>query len=280
MVPAGVLASALLAAMAAACSPARSGGRAAVPERALRVMTYNIEAGNGNLDRTAETIRGSAAQIVALQEVDVHWAERSRFDDQATLLADALGMHVRFAPIYQFPANDSTKPPREYGIALLSKFPIVSWINHPLTRLSTQQSAAVPAAVPAPMPGFLEATIDFRGTRIRVFNTHLDYRADPQVRRQQVAEMLSFVGNPSMPTVLLGDLNAPPKALELQPLLGRLRDSWPSAAGPGFTYPASEPVRRIDYVLTSPHFLVRAARVPVTLASDHRPVIVDLELAH
>lgn len=74
------------------------------PDRAvLRVMSYNIAAGHGNLDRIIEVIRGSGADVVALQEVDVHWSERSGFADQAALLGDALGMEVFYAPIYTFP---------------------------------------------------------------------------------------------------------------------------------------------------------------------------------
>jgi len=71
-------------------------------------------------------------------------------------------------------------------------------------------------------------------------------------------------------------LNAQPQAPELQPLFSKLNDAWLATGGSGFTYPAKEPVRRIDYVLTSPHFIARSAIVPVTLASDHRPVVVDL----
>jgi endonuclease/exonuclease/phosphatase family metal-dependent hydrolase len=130
------------------------------------------------------------------------------------------------------------------------------------------------------MPGFLEATVDVRGTRIRVFNTHLDYRPDPAVRRQQVTETLAIIGDASAPTLLFGDMNAPPSAPELQPLFERLRDSWTVSANAGFTYPAAAPVRRIDYVLASTHFRVRTASVPDSQASDHRPVIVDLVVDH
>ncbi len=241
-------------------------------ERPLRVMSYNIAAGHGNLDRTTEAIRATAAGVVALQEVDVHWSARSNFADQASTLAERLKMQVRFARIYEFAAADAAASPRRYGVALLSRYSIVAWKNDTLTRLSTQQEGAPPA----PLPGFLEATIDVAGTRVRVFNTHLDYRADPKVREQQVAEMLAIIGEPSTPTLLFGDLNAPPTAPELQPLLRRLQDSWPASAGAGLTYPATEPVKRIDYVLTSKHFRVRSAWVPVTDASDHRPVVVDL----
>jgi endonuclease/exonuclease/phosphatase family metal-dependent hydrolase len=247
---------------------------AAGSEISLRVMTYNIRYGNGNLAGTAAAIRASAPDIVGLQEVDVHWAERSSFLDQATALGQQLQMQVRFARIYQLAGAQTQDPPREFGVALLSRFPIVDWSNHVITRLSTQETNPVPT----PLPGFMEATIDVRGVKIRVFDTHLDYRSDPRVREQQVKEMLAYIGEPSSPTLLFGDLNAPPDAPEIQPLLERLRDAWPVSAGPGLTDPADEPRKRIDYVLVSNHFRIRSASVPVTLASDHRPVVVDLLL--
>ncbi len=122
-----------------------------------------------------------------------------------------------------------------------------------------------------------EPTITVRGTRVRIFNTHLDYRSDPAVRRQQVVETLAIVGNPTTPTLLFGDLNAGPDAAELQPLFRRLHDSWPGVGTEaGLTHPAIAPVKRIDFVLMSPHFRAVGARVPDTQASDHRPVVVDL----
>jgi endonuclease/exonuclease/phosphatase family metal-dependent hydrolase len=97
-------------------------------------MTYNIQAGGGKLENVARTILGFSPDIVGIQEVDVHWSARSSFEDQATALAEILGMEQRFARIYQIPAADSTNPPREYGVAILSKCPIVSFTNHMLTR--------------------------------------------------------------------------------------------------------------------------------------------------
>jgi endonuclease/exonuclease/phosphatase family metal-dependent hydrolase len=241
----------------------------------LRVMSFNIRSGNGNLEGTADAIRVTGADIVALQEVDVHWAERSNFVDQASALGERLAMQVRFARIYRILPANGAAPPREFGVALLSKFPIARWSNDTLTRLSTQDTNPAPT----PMPGLLDATIDVRGTSVRIFNTHLDYRPDPRVRRQQVAEMLARIGETSAPTIVFGDMNAKPDAPELQPLLQRLHDAWSDGGvGPGFTYPAEEPSERIDYVLVSPHFRIRSATVPATLASDHRSVVVDLVL--
>lgn len=268
----GRRAAALIAvAVACGCAPLRHASYAAP----LRVMSYNIRSGNGNLDGTADAIRALAPDIVALQEVDVHWAERSGFADQASALGDRLRMQVRFARIYRLPGARASEPPREFGVALLTRYPITRWSNDTLTRLSTQD--ANPS--PAPMPGLLDATIDVHGTLVRVFNTHLDYRSDPHVRQQQVTDMLARIGEMSQPTIVFGDMNAKPDAPELQPLLRRLRDAWISGGvGKGFTYPAESPSERIDYVLVSPHFHVRSASVPVTEASDHRPVVVELVL--
>lgn len=58
----------------------------------------------------------------------------------------------------------------------------------------------------------------------------------------------------------------------------RLHDTWMLSGDDGLTYPASAPVKRIDYVLSSLHFRAVKASVPVTRASDHRPVVVDLVL--
>jgi len=55
-------------------------------------------------------------------------------------------------------------------------------------------------------------------------------------------------------------------------------DVWSAAAGPGFTYPAADPVRRIDYVFTRGPLMPHTARVLATDASDHRPVIAVLVL--
>jgi endonuclease/exonuclease/phosphatase family metal-dependent hydrolase len=238
----------------------------------LRVMSFNIAAGNGKLESIAGVIRGASPDVVALQEVDVHWSARSGFADQATELSRVLGMHVRFAPIYSLPPLQPGQPRREYGVALLSRFPVVAWSNDTLTRLSTQDSLPVPRR----MPGLLAATLDVRGTSVRVYSTHTDYRPDPRVREIQNAEMLKYVAATPLPTILMGDLNAPPSAPEMQPLFARLVDAWLVTGGDGFTYPAVNPVRRIDYVLTSQHFQAISASVIPTTASDHRPVVVEL----
>lgn len=260
---------AALAVSSAACATMSATGRG----QSIRVMSYNIQYGNEGIDSVIAVINAEKPDIVGLQEIDVHWDARSKFVNQAELLAKGTGMQYRFARIYQIPNADASKPPREFGVGILSRYPIKSFTNHVITRHSTQDS------IVKPLPGFLEATLDVNGTLVRVFDVHLDFRRDPAVRRQQVADMLAAMGTRDMPTLMFGDMNARPDAPELEPLFQRLRDSWPYTQGPGLTGPARNPAGKIDYVLTSDGFKVSKAWVPKVYASDHFPVVVDLFLS-
>jgi len=270
-----LLAALLALSLLAVPASAASGGAVA-----LRVLTFNIHTGIGtdaalDLARTADTIRDSRADVVGLQEVDVHWDARSEFRDQARDLARMLHMRVFFAPIYDLPPLTEGAPRRQYGVAILSRHPIVHADNHWITRLSTQDENPVPA----PAPGFAEAVVLVRGLPVHVYSTHLDFRADPTVRELQVADTLRIMAEdrPGARQVLLGDFNAEPAAPELAPLWTRLSDAW-SATDPGPTYPADAPSKRIDYVTTSPNVVVKNARVVDSSASDHRPVVANLVL--
>jgi endonuclease/exonuclease/phosphatase family metal-dependent hydrolase len=264
----------ILAAAAILAAGSCAGTTRGPVELPLRVATYNIQAGGGNLDSIAAAIRALDVDIIGLQEVDVHWSARSHFADQMTELAGKLGLHARFGAIYRIPNTDAAQPWRQFGVALLTRYPIVESRNNLLTRLSTQDTTAVPQ----PMPGLLEAIVDVKGNRVRVFSTHLDYRADPAVRATQAMDMRGYVERSTEPTIVFGDLNAGPDAPELRPLFAVLRDVWTSSTDAGLTYPAAQPVKRIDYVLISPGFTVQRAFVPQTLAADHRPVVAELIL--
>jgi endonuclease/exonuclease/phosphatase family metal-dependent hydrolase len=254
----------------AAVAPAAAPAPKAPATVSLRVMSYNIHTGIGedgllDLPRIAEVIREARPDVVALQEVDVHWGERSQFRDQAQDLAGLLGTRLFFAPIYDLDPLLPGQPRRQYGNAILSRLPVLYTTNHHITRLSTVE----PNPTPKPAPGFAAAVVLVHGVPIHVYSTHLDFRPEPAVRAAQVADMLRIM--PSGPNVLIGDFNATPDAPELAPLWREL-----TAAPTGFTFPADVPVKRIDYVTVSSGVRVRSASVPETIASDHRPVVADL----
>ncbi|WUS98143.1 endonuclease/exonuclease/phosphatase family protein [Streptomyces sp. NBC_00708] len=267
---------------AALAPPATAAEHGRGPSVPLRVATYNIHAGAGmdnvfDLDRQVAALRSLDADVIGLQEVDVHWGDRSQWRDLAGELGRRLGMRVSFAPIYSLDPVEEGGPRREFGVAVLSRYTILSAENHDLTRLSTQD----PNPVPAPAPGFGEVVLKVRGLPVHVYATHLDYRGDPSVRTAQVADTRRIMAEDQkherrpVRQILLGDFNAAPAAPELAPLWQELTDIEPG----GPTYPAQDPVQRIDYVAVSKDTVrVRDAAVAETLASDHRPVVADLLL--
>lgn len=235
-------------------------------------MSFNVRHGAGtdgalDLGRTAETIAGTGADVVGLQEVDRHFSPRSEFEDQTARLAAALGMHGVFgANLDRDPSGDRDTR-RQYGNAILSRFPISSWSNTPLPRFpGTEQR------------GLLAATLDADGTPLTAFCTHLQ-NGPRRMRRVQVDEVVAVVASNDPPFVLMGDLNAKPGAPELRALGRHLVDSWAAAGnGAGLTHPARRPSRRIDYVFVSADVGVRSAAVVASDASDHLPVLAELSL--
>lgn len=249
-----------------------------VTKQMIRVVTYNIRAGIGmdgcyDLRRVSAALATYDADVIGLQEVDVCWGERSDWDNQVVELADRLQMHSFFAPIYALDPSGPGKAGRYYGLAILSRYPFTRMTNHMMTRLSTQ----VAKPVPAPAPGFADVEIDANGVSLRVMNVQLDYRPDPTVRKMQAGEILSATASLQVPAVLVGDFNALPGAPELAPLAEVWIDAWRVRGdGPGATFPADTPTRRIDWIMVSPGIDVEDISVESTLASDHRPVVVDL----
>ena len=290
-----VLACAVIAMAAATSSRAAAQGAPNAGDRPVRVMTYNIHHGTGNIDCTtprpepgqppnpdcgldleaiADVIRAEAPDVVGLQEVDRFWA-RSGGVDQPALLAKSLGMHYCYGANLTHEPDRHATVPHEYGTAILSRFPILDCTNAFLPRGNpgTEQR------------GLLSALINVRGVPLRFHNTHLHTRfAD---RRVQIQEIVRLIGTPTHPTVLVGDLNARPSESTMSPLYSAFKDAWLEGGdgGDGHTYPAdpvADPNRRIDYVFVSDAVDVSRAEVAVTpltrLASDHYPLVAVLML--
>jgi endonuclease/exonuclease/phosphatase family metal-dependent hydrolase len=240
--------------------------------RPLRAASFNIHHGVGvdgllNLDRIATVIADTHPDVIGLQEVDRHFGERSDFVDQALWLADRLDLHVVFGANLDLDPLTPGAPRRQYGTAILSRYHIREWRNTLLPRPEGGEQR-----------GLLEAVITVRGTRVRVFDTHMQHDSQAE-RLAQVAVIRSIVAQARESVVLVGDLNATPESPEIAAITEDLADSWAEAGeGDGFTYDAETPHARIDYVLTSSDVVARTAAVVTSDASDHLPVVADLLL--
>lgn len=246
----------------------------------LRVMSYNIHYGHNmynqyDLEAIANVIRESNADIIGLQEVDVHWGDRSHYENEVKILAETLNMHYFFAPIYNLPSNLEGQPNRQFGVAILSKYPILKAENRHITRLSTQSANPLPEL----LPGFAETLINVKGIKVNVYSTHLDYRPDPKIRKMQIEDMLNIMSESNNEQILIGDMNAKPTSPELSPLFSTFKDTWKEVHNhDGYTFPAYEPKQTIDYILTTHGIQTESSEVIDTLASDHRPLISDVIL--
>lgn len=231
----------------------------------LSVVTLNIHAGRtraGRLDlpEVARELRAWGADVVLLQEVD-RGRERTDFVDQAQWLGEQLGMRAEFAPVRRL-------QPGTTGNAVLSALPVLGSARHSLPRLPGLMRR-----------GLLRVAVDLAGHRVDMLTTHLDH-ASPTARRAQARAVARLAGRSGGPTVLGGDLNAVPGMPPLRALArAGLVDAWPVAGlGEGLTVPGAAPRRRIDYVLSSSHFVATDAEVLPSLVSDHRAVRAELML--
>ena len=227
----------------------------------VRVLTYNIHHAEGmdefvDLGRIAALIRALDPDLVALQEVD---SVTSRTDevDQAAELSRLTGLaHVygSFMP-YQGGA---------YGMALLSRWPVDTSQNLRLPD-GDEPRTALSATVTSPKSG----------QSIRFVGVHF-YRTDEE-RLAQATRLEEYLESETIPTILAGDFNSTPGS----EVMIRLRNSW-SVVLKGedhLTFSSYEPDREIDFVLFRPHDRFEVLDqwlVNEPVASDHRPVVVDL----
>ena len=230
----------------------------------IRVMTYNVHNGfntEGQLDleAIAQVIAAQAPDVVSLQEVSRGWAVNGSAD-MATWLSRRLGMAYTFSPY-----GDAV-----WGHAVLSRRPILQIQTRPL-----------PPAGLLIKRSFSFQQLDWGdGKTLSLLNTHYHHiPADSAIRVEQSAVIRLFLaGQPAGPVVLTGDLNAEPDKPELARLFEfGLRDVVREAgAVSGYTYPASAPVRQLDYILISPDLTATGVEIIASPASDHRPIVVTL----
>jgi endonuclease/exonuclease/phosphatase family metal-dependent hydrolase len=238
-------------------------GTAEAPTDTVRVLAYNIHHGEGmdealDLDRIAALIRRVAPDLVALQEVD-SVTRRTDGVDQAMELGFLTGLEPVFGRFMPYQGG-------AYGMAILSRWPVAESRN---LRLPDGEEPRTSLAVRVESPT--------TGRSLRFVGVHF-YRTEVE-RLAQAARLEELLAEVAIPTVLAGDFNSTPGSA----VMTRLGRSWVTVdkGADRFTYPSYDPAREIDFVLLAPpgRFEVLSEHVvDAPVASDHRPVVVDLIL--
>jgi endonuclease/exonuclease/phosphatase family metal-dependent hydrolase len=236
-------------------------GRSAHPRRGLRLATWNLHGGRpalgaADLKAVAAVLGGLEADVAGLQEVHRLLPPPGVFQDQPRRLARLLGGFVTFRRSFGVGRWG-------YGNAALSREPARRVRRVPLP--SGREPRALLECDFGPGPA---------GAPFRLWVVHLGLSAAE--RERQVAFLRARAGAAELPLLVAGDLNAEPDGPELAALAAAgLRSAVPAEC---LTFPAGRPERRLDYLLHSPEWEPGEWGCPVTTASDHLPLWVDLRL--
>lgn len=256
-----------LATLLFAVSPARLSTASASGKKSLRVMTYNIHVGVGmdkklDLERIANVIRHEQPDLVGLQEVD-RGVKRTELRDEILELAKLTSMNYAFAHNLDYQSG-------QYGVAILSRFPIHKIDHRKYENLREAERR-----------GMLRVEIKLDSRIVNFVTTHLDYQYEDG-RVFETEQMLKFLQSVKGPLIIVGDFNDEPSGAAYKLMLPKFQDAWIAAKVKevGLSYPADKPAKRIDHIFTRRSDRIRAkqAWTVSTLASDHLPVVAELEI--
>ncbi len=231
----------------------------------MRLMTYNIQSGRDaykNLDLSASenTIREFSPDILALNEVRMKTLDVGD-TEQAKVLAENLSMHYYFAKAIDYNGG-------EYGIALLSRFPIVRAEGIPVPPLPEEKrEKRYEDRV------LLKAELDVNGKTVFVFVSH--FGLSNAERESATALFETEIAKIEAPAVFMGDLNMKPE----DALVGRIKKYLTdlSENESFMTHHTLTLEDRIDYIFASNHFSCEKIFSPFSLASDHLPIVADVD---
>jgi endonuclease/exonuclease/phosphatase family metal-dependent hydrolase len=240
----------------------------------VRIISWNVHGMEGadrrhDPERIARVLEELRPDLAGLQEVGAA-ALPEGVADPAVLLGRLTGLHAAFGRTM---AHRGGGPTSSYGNAVLSRPPIRAIRSYDLSVLGREPR------------GCVRADVAVEGAVIHFFAAHLGLGG--RERRIQAAQLLSadILRDAALahPLVLVGDFNsfsnrsAVPRWLRRQ-----LIDCAVAAVNEAPTFPAWFPLLRLDRCFVDAAFRVAGVEVHrsklARRASDHLPVVVELEL--
>ncbi|MHA3915019.1 endonuclease/exonuclease/phosphatase family protein [Halovulum sp. GXIMD14793] len=288
----------------------------------MQLASYNIQYGKGkdecyDLDRIVAELGDS--DLIALQEVETFVARSGMVNQAEEIAARLPHMHWVYGPGIDLDASELVdgKPVhrrRQFGNMVLSRWPILSSINHTLPKIALHSIFHLQRTL-------VECVIDAPSGPLRFCSAHLDH-VSTDTRRAQVEYMCDIllrghergasaggdVKDPDwcdrpmppqpMTAIVMGDMNFQPNSPEYTRVVGDvsdwhgrtlrvhgLADAWTLAGHPedeGDTIPReSRPPRRIDHCFVTTDLADKVQSMEIgtdAVGSDHQPIFVTLDV--
>lgn len=226
----------------------------------VRVMTWNAHHLAGGRDRVIDAIARYHPDIVCLQEAR-----------ELPLIHAGWLQHF-------FPGWTMAKGGE---VVVLSRYPVIGAQRYPTTGGRVM----------------LAARLEVNGTPLTVINVHYATSSDASsltnhahsrraylretvaIRAVQTQKLLDIAAQAGTNVVIAGDFNTPPRGQSYRRIARQYPDAFRTTGiGIGYTYPARFPLERIDHLFASSTIVIQHCICGSTTASDHLPVIVDMQL--
>jgi endonuclease/exonuclease/phosphatase family metal-dependent hydrolase len=223
----------------------------------LRLLTYNVRSMRDDRDALGRVIRAAEPDVVLVQE-------SPRFARWRSLCAEL----ARRGNLVVVSGG------RPAGSNLILSTLAVDVESHAEVLFSKDRRLH--------QRGTAIAVLTLRGARFAVAGIHLDLVEEARLRHVAELEVAVAAHVPSdVPVIVAGDVNDKPGSPTWQ-ALARDRQDAIATAGLTGTWSARDPQQTIDGAFVDPRVSVTAVRIldgaDVEAASDHRPVLVELDL--
>ena len=231
----------------------------------MRVVSFNIQHGRSaegavDVGLLARTCASFEADVLALQEVDVS-SPRSGLVHEAKAVARACGMAFVFGQAARIGGVG------RYGNAVLVRGSIVDSTTVRLTRDNRRHEPRGAVVVG------VELSDQAGPAYLSVVATHLSiHRPEVFAQLAEVVELAAPAAGNGEPIVLLGDLN-----LTTDEVRSTIEASGLTLAGDDTpTFPARQPVARIDHIALGGPLEFAGLQVRATPSSDHLPLFAEV----
>ena len=229
----------------------------------MKIMTFNTQHCQNYFEKRldygimAEAINKFAPDFAVLNEMrDTGDAEG--FEPQTEILAKMCGMQdFYFAKAID--VYESQKISSPYGNGIISKYKITEkqTIQIPDPEIKTGKRWYESRCI---LKARLECGITVLGVHVGL---------NPDEADLAIQTILDNVENEKC--IVMGDFNMRPENPIFERFCGRLVDAATKFEGPKLSYPSDVPVKKIDYIFTTPDIEIVSADIPAIVASDHRP---------